>query len=108
MPETIQFDTTAFTQHFTRKAQNLKRRKLNIKHKPAEAIRHAKYQKICDAYKNTMRRKGVGRAIKVKGETMPTAMAANDAASKSWRHIGYGRAKPLREGTKHFAVYDIT
>lgn len=108
MENTLVFDTTEFDQHMTRKSNAGIKRQLDRKFKTRERVKTAKYQKICDDYKRRLSKKGIGRAMKVKGVTMPTAMPCNDKTTKSWTRVGYGENKPLREGFKHGIIYAIT
>lgn len=95
-----------FEQKLYEKAKRKKHRKENALHKENERLRCASYQKAIDSFKKSMKRKGDGRAHKVKGETMPTLIASNTHTSKSWRHLN---GIPMRgESMKVAIIFSIT
>lgn len=100
--------TQLMRKHVRNKKSHQHNRKMNKMYKEKEYIKTAKYQSIADGYKKSMSKKGKGKMKKIKGQTLPTPIAANDASVKSWSKIGYGENRPLKEGFKLFAIYDIT
>ena len=108
MLESIEFDTQDFHTHSMRKTRNRIRRNQNRGHRVRESVRNANYQTACDQYKRRLSRKGAGRTKKIKGQTLSTGIPCNSRCTKSWLKVGYGCSKPLHEGFKHLAIWDMT
>jgi hypothetical protein len=88
------------------KAKHRKRRKASAKAKENERLRTASYQRCLDAMAKATKRKGKGRAHKVKGETMPTLLCANSRCAKGWKHLN---GNPMRgESMKVSIIWNIT
>lgn len=86
-----------------------KHRKANALHKEADRLRCANYQRTIDNIKRIKKRKGYGRAHKVKGEVMPTLLCANNHTPKSWKHFGSCNGKCLRgEAMKTAIIWELT
>lgn len=84
------------------------KRKHDEKFKKREMIKHAKYQKKVDYVINGWKKKGRGKEKKIKGQTLPSMISTNNKCTKSWKYIGYGKKKPLKEGLKHSAIFYLT
>lgn len=56
--------------------------------KGKEKIKAAHHQHIVDDFKKKMKKKGVGRNKKIKGEVMPTMIIADNCV-KGWTHVGF-------------------
>ena len=83
-----------------------KRRKYNAHYKEVDRLRCANYQRRIDKIQKTRKRKAEGRALKVKGMTMPTQLCANSHTAKSWKHLN---GKPMRgESMKVRIIWDLT
>ena len=96
------------TQHqkWNQKSRHRKHRKGNDVHKEKERLRNANYQRKLDLIAKSKRKKGDGRAVKIKGETMPTLLCANSRCSKSWKHLN---GNPMRgESMKVAIIFDLT
>lgn len=88
------------------KNRHRKHRKANAHHKANDRLRCANYQGKMDCIAKTMKRKANGRAHKIKGETMPTLLCANNHCPKSWKHFG---GKPMRgESMKVAIIWELT
>lgn len=93
-------------QHFNKKARHRRHRAGNAKAKENERLRCATYQHKLDLIAKSMRKKGHGQAVKVKGETMPTMLCANSRSSKSWKHLN---GNPMRgESMKVAIIFGLT
>lgn len=93
-------------QHRRKKRWHEKKRGYDAKHKANERLRTANYQRLIDYIARSKRKKGNGRAFKVKGETMPTMFCANSRTAKSWKHLN---GKPMRgESMKVAIIWDRT
>lgn len=73
---------------------------MNKEHKQNERIRTSKFQKVADRYKKGSK---ILAHKKVKGETMPTAMALNSRCAKGWSKYG-----GFKESFKSYCIWDIT
>ena len=52
-------------------------------HKATDELRFANNQQLMDTIKKTYKRKATGRALKVKGQTMPTMVCSKSRADKA-------------------------
>lgn len=63
------------------------RRAAKLAYKNRDRARTASRYAAAGRFRKIFSRKGKGRALKYKGETMPTAIALNDACSKGWAAV---------------------
>lgn len=91
--------TETLKQHtYNQKHQRFKRKMAKL-HKEKEMIKNSYFQKKCDRLERSMRMKGSGRSLKIKGEVMPMPLASNDRWTKAIaRHCN------KTESFKHFAL----
>ena len=83
-----------------------KHRKANAVNKANDRLRCNNYQHKLDAIARSKRKKAEGRAHKVKGETMPTLLCANNHCPKSWKHLN---GNPMRgESMKVAIIWELT
>lgn len=88
-------------QHLRKKRWHRQKRRNAAKHKEDERLRTASYQRKIDLIAKNLKRKGSGRAHKVKGETMPSLFPANSNCAKSWAHLN---GKPMRKESMKVAI----
>lgn len=81
------------------------RYEVKVSHKDTERIKTMSYQKIVDSYKRNLRKKGIGKSHKIKGETMPTMLTRNSKCAKGWSNLNGMQEK---ESFKFFCIFAIT
>lgn len=94
--------------HYHSKEHTRFKRKMDKEFKRKEAIKTLKYQERVDKIKKTIKKKGRGKYVKIKGEILPSWIDTNSRCSKSWTYVGYGKEKPLKEGFKHSIIFYLT
>lgn len=95
-----------YEQHQCKKSWHRMKRKYDARAKANERLRCANYQRKLDTIAKSMRKKGKGRALKVKGETMPTLLCANNHCPKTWKHLN---GNPMRgESMKVAIIWELT
>lgn len=93
-------------QFLAKKRHRRQKRRIDALCKENERLRTANYQGLVDYIAKSKRKKGDGRAHKIKGETMPTMLCANSRSAKSWKHLN---GKPMRgESMKVAIIWDRT
>ena len=80
------------SQKLYEKSRHRFHRKHNAMEKENERLRCNNYQRKIDIISKSMRTKGNGLAHKIKGETMPTMLCANNRCAKSWKHLMRGES----------------
>lgn len=70
-------------------------------HKATDLLRCESYQRTIDKEKKYRKRKGKGRAYKVKGQTMPTQLCANSRYTKAQKHRN---GRPMRGESMRVAI----
>lgn len=96
---------SARKEHFSHKIHGSFRYYANKSHKETERIRTHRFQKIADSFKKNYRKKGIGKAVKIKGEVMPTQLALNNRCSKQWANYQGMRGK---ESFKTLCLWSVT
>lgn len=94
-----------FIAHLEHKERIASKRGAKVAHKTTDRQKTANYQQSADNFERIYRSKGKGKALKVKGQVMPTAISCNSKAAKSWSKAAHG---VVRETYKSLFVWNIT